>query len=195
MPRYTYQCDQCDYREERLEPKTVLEIPCLMCEGTMHRRFPIPYLSGTNRAVNHRYAAVGKTIGQQFAKYPQQLALLRARAKARGIDFSTEDAYDTALAKHVLDPEAIIPHDDPRGHIKRISMMRGDPCEGMVEVQAVQKDPVPDTGPNLSDHAIRGIMVQKLCENPDIRHNRAAVRKLREDVINQHAPKQLVGDL
>lgn len=191
MPLYEYHCPDCGCQEERIEPKTVLDLPCLMCDGTMHRRFPYRIHFGNSPQTYHRRT---QTLAEKFRKHPRQLAILRENARRRGITISPEDAYHDCLAKHPLDPEAVVPHDDPLGYIKRLSERRGDPVEGMVNVKGVAREPKPTSGPNLSDRAIYSIMYQKVHENPDLRHNRVALKKLREDVINKHAPKQLVGE-
>jgi hypothetical protein len=133
----------------------------------------------------HQHA---ETIGQQFCKRPLELAILKAKAKKMGFAVSSNDSYQAALGVEPLDPLAVVPHDNPKGHIRKVCRQRGMPCHGLVEMEGVVKDPKPDTGPPLAEDVIRKLMWLRIKKNPGLKSSKAKLKKLREDVINKHSP-------
>ena len=139
----------------------------------------------------HRQAvAEGSTVGQVFAKNPRGLAELRREAAKMGVSVSDDDAYYRCLANRGgrPDPKAVVPHDDPMGHVSRLAAERGHGISGRVNIDAVERDPVPDTGPPIAEDIIENLVHQEAKKDPGLVATPARAEKLREDVINRHAP-------
>jgi hypothetical protein len=139
----------------------------------------------------HRQArANGETVGQMFAKNPQGLAELKREAAKMGISVSDEDCYYRSLAMRGgrPDPEAVVPHDDPLGHVVKLAHRRGHGLDGRVHVDAPEPIPVEDTGPPIAEDIIDNLVKQEAEKDPGLVETPARVEKLREDIINRHAP-------
>ena len=139
----------------------------------------------------HRQArAEGSTVGQVFAKDPRGLAELKREAAKAGGSVSDDDAYYRCLANRGgrPDPEAVVPHDDPMGHTVKLARRRGHALGGRTQIDAIERDPVPDTGPPIAGDIIDNLVCQAAEADPGLTETPARAEKLREDIINRHAP-------
>jgi len=189
MPKYDYLC-QCGYREEQIRPVGAKVLACPACgQRAFRQQFP----TRVNLATENEFArGIGRagmeTVGQAFRGRPGALKRLLARARRAGISVSAHDGYEKSIARFAEDPLAIVPHDRPRGHIKEVCRKTNQPCTGLVEHTPVEHDPAPETGPPLAEDIVRKLMHPHVRRDPGLRKNKAKLKKLREDVINKHAP-------
>ena len=178
MPLYDFHCE-CGYAEEQLVDQSVHTIACPVCNGSMARQFPTRVRVVTGR----EYHLHMPTLAQQFAKRPKELKILMARARARGINASPHDTYDGSITKGALDPVGIVPHDDPQGYTNREFRKRSDERLRAFDAEQLQ------TGPPIAPKVVKNLMRQRIRANPDLAASPQSLKKLRDDVINRHAPE------
>ena len=178
MPLYDFQCDDCGHIEERLVECSQHSLPCPDCKSAMRRLFPRGIRAVTDREFHTHLPSLAK----QFAKRPRELAILRARARARGISLSAHDHYDGSIATGALDPLAVVPHDDARSYtIRRHGKVHEQRQRAF---EAEQKEKKPPLAPDIVERLVRS----RVRANPDLAASQQSLNKLREDVINRHAP-------
>ena len=188
MPLYNYLCE-CGHGEEQIRPVGAKLLKCPACgKRSFRQQFPTRINTVTEREFARGIPQGMGTVGQAYRGRPKDLNRLMARAKRMGITVSPNDGYERSLARFNEDPLAVVPHDRPRGHIKEVCRKLNRPCNGMVNHTPVEVDPAPQTGPPLAEDVIRKLMHNDLKQNPGKRKNKRALKKLREDVINNHAP-------
>ena len=157
----------------------------------MVRLFPrrVRVLNST-QVYQRRERENGNTIGQKFRNAPQELAVLKANAAAAGVTVNENDSFHDCLCREgmPLDPQAIVPHDDPLGYVEKVARKRGIPVDGMVTVKGREQQPVAPPKTGLAPDIIDNLMRQRADKDPSLVATEAKRKRLREDVINKHAP-------
>ena len=156
----------------------------------MLRQFPTRFaVINSSNDYNRTALRNGQTVGQKFRKHPQLLSALRAKVQAQGGTLSSQDIYEDCLCREgkPLDPEAVVPHDDPLGYIKRLHRRRGMPIEGRLNLKGAEFEPSKPKGPPIAEDILRKLMRQKAQKDPSLVSTPQKRQKLREDLINRHA--------
>lgn len=128
------------------------------------------------------------TLADQFQGDEQTLKLLVAEAQRRGYTPGPNDVYTPTLARDFGDPLAFVPPTGGRGHIKKVCEMRGDECQGLVNVKSREMvgPSKQDDGPPLAEDIVTEGVAAEIRQNPDLVTRKAEVR---EAFIERHAPK------
>jgi len=79
-------------------------------------------------------AGVG-TLQSQFSDNEAELHRVVKDAKKQGYTPKSTDYYCPSLAKRCGDPEAFVPHDQPKSYVRNLCEKRDISCHGMVEVK------------------------------------------------------------
>lgn len=141
-----------------------------------------PGLRGTD-AINFR----GTQAGNPFPDMPESLRQDYIRqCREQGISFQGK-VYKTGLVRpgyggRRMDPEALV---DSTGDIKRIIERRGWGCEGMVNVEAVEKDApseVLNDEYHVADDLVDERVSEEVVENHGGRIKKKHLAELREKV-------------
>lgn len=142
-----------------------------------------PGLNGTDSAF---FEGMG-TLEQQFGKDKESLRETIAAAKRHGYTPNPRDVYLPTLAAFEGDPLAFVPPTGGRGHIKKVSEMRGWESRGAVTVKGRQPEKDPLEGPRLAEDLVQPEIKAIRAKDPKAR--KVADSELRQEVINKHAPK------
>lgn len=114
---------------------------------------------------------------------PHQLAAIVEAAQRQGYTPNANDVYDPGLARTMGDPEAFIPAQDARGHVKRICEKRGWAADGMVKVKHRPPDVEPENV-RLAPDLIEDKMRAAIRENPDLARRDKA--ELAAEIVEKH---------
>lgn len=149
------------------------------CEHVMHAPMPI----GTNT----RYLSRFGTLLDQFGDRPRTRRQMRERiaaARRAGHTPSRHDVYDPTLALRPGDPDAFIPADDPKGHVRRVMEKRG---LKMADGQCVPVENVPskelEKAPLAAD-IVDKLVAERLQREPELASKKD---RLRQEVIEKHS--------
>jgi hypothetical protein len=138
---------------------------------------------------NQNYQKSFGTLDQQFSGCPKLLEYNTRVAKSLGYTPNINDHYNSSLAKFPGDPKAFVPHDDPKGHIKKVCEERGDACEGDVNVKGREplRDPMETRIPMAAD--IVKQRVKELEINQPDEARKMTPQDKKAEVIHKYAPK------
>jgi hypothetical protein len=114
---------------------------------------------------------------------PHQLNDIVGAAQAHGYTPGANDVYDPGLARFMGDPEAFIPPQDARGHVKRVCEARGWAAHGMVEVKHRQPEKEPENC-RLAPDLIEERMRHMIADNPDLARKDKA--ELAAEIVEKH---------
>jgi hypothetical protein len=124
--------------------------------------------------------------------HPSYVADVTRRLKAQGVDLGGDKEYMPELARYRGDPEAVVPFEGVRSHIKKLLGKRGWACEGGVKTKHRQpeSDPLaPENCKPLREDIIKRSVCDMVKENPDLRPKamtRKGRRELVQEVIHKH---------
>ena len=131
---------------------------------------------------NQNYQKQFGTLDEQFSKCPRLLARNVQVAKSLGYTPGIHDHYNSALAKFPGDPKAFVPHDDPKGHIKKV-------CDGDVKVKGREAlvDPM-EKRVKMAPDIVRQRVKELEINQPD-EARKMTIQDKKAAVIDKYAPK------
>ena len=156
MPSYTYRCVECNDRLELSQTHAEMvevrnQLRCQRCEGQMQFVFPSPHLK-----TNTEFLA-GWSDGWDDRPDPKRTHAQRV-ARAAGVNPTGKTFCPGLGAPGVRnDPQAWVPHDDPKGYIKKRCEELNYACEGAVNV----KQREPETDPADAPYCVAEDLVQE----------------------------------
>jgi hypothetical protein len=133
------------------------------------------------------------TLAQQFDGEIPVLRQLVANARRNGYTPSDTDWYNPALVRPEVgpgDPQAFIPHDGGRGHVKRVCRKNGWPCEGAVTVKATPVRPAGPPEPPIAEDIMQRAIEQEIAKNPA---KALKLGQLRQEIVEKHAAPERVA--
>ncbi len=108
--------------------------------GESHRLAEMLALrSGPQLSTDTSFLAGVGTLRDQFDGNDAELNRVVKEAKKQGYTPKATDYYEPSLANRCGDPGAFIPHNEPKGHVRRLCNKRDLACHGAVEVKRKAK--------------------------------------------------------
>jgi hypothetical protein len=182
MRRYRdFRCHECGHVWEEFlgESDPAGACPACGCRKSM-RLFPAPHLQ-----TDTTFFRGAGTLLDQCGGDDREAERIARAAIRQGYKPSPNDLYLPTLAQRPGDPGAFIQREGGRGQIRRFCEETGISCQGMVEVQAPQRElPKPK---KLHERTIRRYMRKALEKDPSLAAKKS---ELRQQIIQTHARKK-----